>query len=94
MQAGIGSATRPEKDRETLHDKITHAIRNGDRENIVSLLKNVLSEGEPAQDLVDKIMIPAIVHVGDLYEKRFIFTSTHGRRRNYEKRSWFSRTVS
>jgi 5-methyltetrahydrofolate--homocysteine methyltransferase len=46
---------------------------NGDRENILSFIETALTEGRLAQDLVDKIMIPAIIRVGDLYEKKIYF---------------------
>ena len=57
----------------TPQEKIAEAIMNGDRENILPLLEKALSAGIPAQDLVDKIMIPSIVRVGDLYEKKVYF---------------------
>ena len=57
----------------TPQEKIADAIMNGDRENILPLIEKVLSTGVSAQDLVDKIMIPSIVRVGDLYEKKIYF---------------------
>jgi 5-methyltetrahydrofolate--homocysteine methyltransferase len=57
----------------TPQEKIADAIMNGDRNNILSLIETVLSAGSSAQDLVDKIMIPSIVQVGDLYEKKIYF---------------------
>jgi 5-methyltetrahydrofolate--homocysteine methyltransferase len=54
-------------------EKIAEAITNGDRENILSLVEAGLAQGYSAQELVDKFMIPAIVHVGDLYEKKIYF---------------------
>jgi 5-methyltetrahydrofolate--homocysteine methyltransferase len=45
----------------------------GDRENIISLIESALSTGNSAPELVDKIMIPSIVRVGDLYEKKIYF---------------------
>jgi 5-methyltetrahydrofolate--homocysteine methyltransferase len=57
----------------TPQEKIADAIMNGDRENILPLIEKSLSTGVSAQDLVDKIMIPSIVRVGDLYEKKIYF---------------------
>ena len=57
----------------TPQEKIADAIMNGDRENILPLIETALSTGSSAQDLVDKIMIPSIVRVGDLYEKKIYF---------------------
>jgi 5-methyltetrahydrofolate--homocysteine methyltransferase len=57
----------------TPQEKITSAIMEGDRENIVLLIKSALSSGYSALELVDKVMIPSIVKVGDLYEKKIYF---------------------
>ncbi len=54
-------------------DKITAAIKEGDSEKITPLLKEALSSGTAAFELVNKVMIPAIVSVGDLYEKKIYF---------------------
>jgi 5-methyltetrahydrofolate--homocysteine methyltransferase len=57
----------------TPQEKIASAIMDGDRENILSLIETALSAGLSAAELVDKIMIPSIVRVGDLYEKKTYF---------------------
>jgi 5-methyltetrahydrofolate--homocysteine methyltransferase len=57
----------------TPQEKIASAIMEGDRENIISLIETALSEGLSAPDLVDKVMVPSIVRVGDLYEKKIYF---------------------
>ena len=54
-------------------DKITTTIKEGDSEKITPLLKETLSSGTAAFELVNKVMIPAIVSVGDLYEKKIYF---------------------
>ena len=54
-------------------EKVTAAIMDGDRENITSLLESALASGITASGLVDEVMIPAIVRVGDLYEKKIYF---------------------
>jgi 5-methyltetrahydrofolate--homocysteine methyltransferase len=57
----------------TPREKIVSAIIEGNRENIISFIETALSAGSTAPELVDKIMIPAIVRVGDLYEKKIYF---------------------
>ena len=54
-------------------EKITAAIMDGNRENITSLIAAVLAAGITASVLVDTVMIPAIVRVGELYEKKTYF---------------------
>lgn len=54
-------------------EKVSRAIMDGDRENIIALIKAVLAAGTTASVLVDTTMIPAIVRVGDLYEKKIYF---------------------
>ena len=54
-------------------EKVTAAILDGDRDHIASLIEAVLKTGRPANRLVDEILIPAIVRVGDLYEKKIYF---------------------
>lgn len=67
------AAQAPVKDSGSLEEKITQAITQGDRDGIVALLERALAQGFSAQELVDGIMIPAIVRVGDLYEKKMFF---------------------
>jgi 5-methyltetrahydrofolate--homocysteine methyltransferase len=71
-QTNAGSVTAA-KNILTPQEKIADAIMTGDRDNILPLIETVLSEGGSAQELVDKIMIPSIVRVGDLYEKKIYF---------------------
>jgi 5-methyltetrahydrofolate--homocysteine methyltransferase len=71
-QANVGSTTAAGKVL-TPREKIANAIINGDRDNILPLIETALSAGSLAQDLVDNIMIPSIVQVGDLYERKLFF---------------------
>ena len=71
-QTGPAAPQTPAKDG-TAEEKIAQAITQGDRENIVALLEKALAQGQSAQALVDSVMIPAIVRVGDLYEKKMFF---------------------
>ena len=54
-------------------EKLTAAVLDGDREHITVFIEDLLKTGRPANQLVDEILIPAIVHVGDLYEKKIYF---------------------
>lgn len=65
-KAAVGEILSPEA-------QVTAAIMDGNRENITSLVEQVLSSGMTASGLVDGVMIPAIVSVGDLYEKKIYF---------------------
>ncbi|HLZ18192.1 MAG TPA: cobalamin-dependent protein, partial [Smithellaceae bacterium] len=57
----------------TPEEKVAGAILNGDRDRIIALLDEALQAGKSASQLVDEFMIPAIVKVGDLYEKKIYF---------------------
>ncbi|OPX83883.1 MAG: Methionine synthase [Pelotomaculum sp. PtaB.Bin013] len=54
-------------------DKINQSILEGDRENIVDLIKEALAEGAKPGTIIDGYMIPAITRVGHLYEERKYF---------------------
>jgi 5-methyltetrahydrofolate--homocysteine methyltransferase len=71
-QGNVSSATAAGKVL-TPQEKIANAIINGDRDNILPFIETALSAGSLAQDLVDNIMIPSIVQVGDLYERKLFF---------------------
>jgi len=57
----------------TPEEKITAALLEGDRDHIASLCEELIKTGRPAGALVDEILIPAIVQVGELYEKKIYF---------------------
>ena len=73
VQPGVSSSASAGRETQSTRDKIAAAILEGDRENIIALIDRELAGGTKAPDLVDKIMIPAIVRVGDLYEKKIYF---------------------
>jgi len=72
-QTGPAFPSVPAKEGLSVEESIAQAITHGERENIVSLLEKALAGGQSAQELVDAVMIPAIVRVGDLYEKKMFF---------------------
>jgi 5-methyltetrahydrofolate--homocysteine methyltransferase len=53
--------------------KIHQAILDGNREDMVALVEAALTSGVDAGRLVDDIMIPAIIQVGDLFDKKTYF---------------------
>jgi len=53
-------------------DEINEAVLNGDRNSIISLMEKALDNNSP-QDIIDKILIPAIQEVGDLYDRGVYF---------------------
>jgi len=54
-------------------ERVYGAVVGGDRENIKSYIEAALKEGFEPSYLVDKCLIPAINHVGDLYDKKEYF---------------------
>jgi len=54
-------------------EKVAAAILEGDRDRITALLDDAMQAGKSASQLVDEFMIPSIVRVGDLYEKKIYF---------------------
>ena len=53
--------------------RVARAIGEGDREDITARVNEALSAGVAAKSLVDDFMIPAIVRVGDLFDKKVYF---------------------
>ena len=54
-------------------EKVAAAVLEGDRDRITALIDEALQAGKSASQLVDEFMIPAIVRVGELYEKKIYF---------------------
>lgn len=65
-QAATAEALSPDQ-------KVRQAILDGNREDIVALVEAALTAGAEAGRLVDEVMIPAIMHVGDLFDKKTCF---------------------
>jgi len=49
------------------------AVVKGDRENIRKYIDDALKDGTEPSIIVDKYLIPAITHVGDLYDRKEYF---------------------
>lgn len=67
----IGATTSgPER---TPSEKVYDAVLKGDREGIHELLEAALKTGIKPPDAVDHCLIPAIVHVGTLFDKKIYY---------------------
>jgi 5-methyltetrahydrofolate--homocysteine methyltransferase len=53
--------------------KLYNAIIEGNRDEIISIVDEALQSGRVASVLVDEIMIPAIEHVGELFNEKTYF---------------------
>jgi 5-methyltetrahydrofolate--homocysteine methyltransferase len=53
--------------------KVRQAILEGNREDIVPLIDGALAAGSEAATLVDEVMIPAIVEVGNRFDRKTYF---------------------
>jgi len=53
--------------------KVFEAVVRGDHHGIVPIVEDALSRSIPPQVLVDEYLIPAITHVGELFEKKEYF---------------------
>jgi 5-methyltetrahydrofolate--homocysteine methyltransferase len=53
--------------------KVAAAIGEGNREDITALVEEALLAGADARGLVDEVMIPAIVRVGELFDRKIYF---------------------
>jgi 5-methyltetrahydrofolate--homocysteine methyltransferase len=73
VSAAAGEPAQAKAARVTPEERVTAAILDGNREGIVQLLEGALQAGKTASEMVDEVMIPAIVKVGDLYEKKIYF---------------------
>lgn len=51
------------------HGKIKEAVLKGNKDGIGGLTRQALAEGEQAQELLNKTLLPAINEVGDLFDK-------------------------
>lgn len=80
-RAYIASYTSPphgEKDSTALlppspEERVKAAIIHGDREGIISALSALITRHDDLQGIVSRIMIPAIIEVGDRYSRREFF---------------------
>lgn len=74
---GKSSQTKPaeavKKAEQSSNQKIYEAVVRGDRENVRAYIEAGLKEGLEPSYVVDSCLIPAITHVGDLYDKKEYF---------------------
>ncbi len=72
-KTGTAPASAGPTSERSIEDRIRAAVVDGGRGEIASLLDRALESGSDASRLVEEVMIPAIVSVGDLYERRVYF---------------------
>ena len=58
---------------ETPDEAVRNGIINGIRDDIKLTVRQAVDSGFSPKDILENMMIPAIVHVGDLYEKKEYF---------------------
>ena len=73
FSAKTATSAAPDKAAETLDQAVKNGIINGIRDDIKLAVKAALDSGLKPTDILENMMIPAIVHVGDLYEKKEYF---------------------
>ncbi len=54
-------------------DELFHAVVRGRKEKVLELVKKKLEDGEDAQAMIDESLIPAINHVGELFDKQIYY---------------------
>ncbi|MEW6076130.1 MAG: homocysteine S-methyltransferase family protein, partial [Candidatus Omnitrophota bacterium] len=64
---------KPLKKIARIEDKIYQAILEGNRDSIEALLKEGLAKGLGAYRIIEELVIPAIMKVGDLFDKKIYF---------------------
>ena len=69
----VKPAQAEKKAEQSATEKIYEAVVRGDRENVRTYIEAGLKEGFEPSYLVDNFLIPAITHVGDLYDKKEYF---------------------
>jgi 5-methyltetrahydrofolate--homocysteine methyltransferase len=55
------------------NQQVSEAILEGNREGIVELVERAIASGTSVSGLVNNVMIPAIIHVGELFDQRKYF---------------------
>lgn len=54
-------------------DELFQAVVKGRKEKVLELVKNALAEGRDAQEIIDVSLIPAINHVGELFDRQVYY---------------------
>jgi len=57
----------------SLQEKVRAAVLEGNRDDIGNLVEGALSAGFEARSIVDDLLIPAIVQVGELFDRKVYF---------------------
>lgn len=69
-----GKADREEpKQSEKAHTPVFEAVLKGNKDGIVSVVKEALKEGTQPSEILDEMLIPAINEVGNLFDRQIYF---------------------
>jgi len=72
-QAPGTPTTAPPSAPRSPEEKLRAAVREGNRDDIAELVENVLTAGREARSIVDDLLIPAIIEVGELFDQKRYF---------------------
>jgi len=73
VEDGIPASAAPASAPRSPEEKIRAAIQEGNRDDIAELVEIALTAGIEAQYIVDDLLIPAIVQVGELFDRKIYF---------------------
>ena len=64
---------RTQADTADNQDALFQAVVKGRKEKVLELVKERMGEGAEAQKIIDESLIPAINHVGELFDKQIYY---------------------
>lgn len=70
VESGTGKQAVSDKGK---GDELFQAVVKGRKEKVLELVKKAVSEGRDAQEMIDNSLIPAINHVGELFDKQIYY---------------------
>lgn len=73
VQSGKPSGGTKAADTGENGDALFQAVVKGRKEKVLELVKKQIEEGQEAQEVIDKSLIPAINHVGMLFDKQIYY---------------------
>ena len=68
-----GTEKKEQKQVVSAPEQVYNAVLQGDRDNIKTILELALKEGLSAQDAVEQRLVPAIMQVGELFDKKIYY---------------------
>lgn len=73
IQAVESGAGKPNVSEKGKGDELFQAVVKGRKEKVLELVKKGIAEGRDAQEMIDNSLIPAINHVGELFDKQIYY---------------------